>query len=112
MVWINKVKEMLGIKSVRPYEFEEQDTLVLTPDDQVTSKEKIEKASVKTNPVTVKHKNHTTQSHKRETRKSLEKMTKVKIDELAQERFGVELDRRRTKEIMIDEFLTAQKKAK
>ncbi len=48
---------------------------------------------------------------KKETRKSLEKVTKQRIVELAQERFGIEIDRRKTKEFMIDEFLIAQKKS-
>jgi hypothetical protein len=43
-------------------------------------------------------------------RAALEKMTKVQIEALAQEKLGVELDRRKTKEFMIDDFLTAQKK--
>lgn len=106
---MNKVKELLGIKSVRPYEFTEEDKpdiLVLTPE------QKIESAKTVTEPVTVKPKKSTAPKTKRETRKSLEKMTKVQIDELAQERFGVELDRRKTKEFMIDEFMIAQKKAK
>lgn len=47
---------------------------------------------------------------KKETRKSLEKMTKQQIDELAQERFGAELDRRKTKADMIEDFMAAQKK--
>ena len=71
MVWMNKVKELLGIKSVRPYEFEE--TLVLKPEDkvEVTPKQKVESAKEKTKPVTVKAKTDTTQKPKRETRKSL-----------------------------------------
>ena len=108
MVWINKVKEILGIKSVRPYEFVEEekpDTLVLTPEQKIENAEPVKE-------VTVKAKTHTTQKPKRETRKSLEKMTKVQIDELAQERLGVELDRRKTKIGMIDEFLIAQTEAK
>jgi hypothetical protein len=43
-------------------------------------------------------------------RAALEKMTKVQIEALAQEKLGVELDRRKTKEFMIDDFLAAQKK--
>lgn len=103
---VDTVKEMLGIKQVRP--------LVLTSEDEVkvSSKEKIEKATEKTKPVTVKAKTDTTQKPKRETRKSLEKMTKVQIDELAAERFGAELDRRKTKADMIEAFMAAQKKAK
>lgn len=77
-----------------------------------TKKDATVETVVKTEPLTVKPKKNTAEKPKRETRKSLEKMTKVKIDELALERFGVELDRRKTKEFMIDEFLIAQKKAK
>ena len=106
MVWMNRVKELLGIKSVRPYEFEEtKEPLVLTPEQKI---EKAEPVAA----VTVKPKKSTVEKPKRETRKGLEKMTKVQIDELAQELFGIELDRRKTKEFMIDEFMIAQKKAK
>ena len=107
MVWINRIKELLGVKSVRPYEFneEKQDTLVLTPE------QKIENA-VAVSPVTVKPKKSTTKKPKRETRKSLDKLTKKAIDDLALERFGTELDRRKTKADMIEDFMSAQKKAK
>lgn len=39
-------------------------------------------------------------------------MTKKDIDDLAKEKFGVELDRRLTKDKMIVAYLAAQKKAK
>jgi len=39
-------------------------------------------------------------------------MTKKDIDDLAKEKFGVELDRRLTKDKMIVEFIATQKKAK
>ena len=106
---VDTVKELLGIKKVRPYEFTEKDkpdTLVLTP------KQKIESAKTVTEPVTVKPKKDTAPKPKRETRKTLDKMTKVQIDELAQQRFGVELDRRKTKTDLIEAFMAAQKKAK
>lgn len=44
------------------------------------------------------------------TRAKLESLTKAAIDELAKAELGVDLDRRKTKESMIDEFLAAQKK--
>lgn len=101
------IKKMLGI--------EKQDTVVevaVTDTVVATPKEKIKNAKVKVEPVTVKPKKDTAEKTKRETRKSLEKMTKVQIDELAAERFGTELDRRQTKEKMIEAFMDAQKKAK
>lgn len=101
------IKKMLGIeKQDTVAEVAVTDTVVATP------KEKIKSAKVKVEPVTVKAKTNTAPKPKRETRKSLEKMTKVQIDELAAERFGAELDRRQTKEKMIEAFMAAQKKAK
>ena len=47
---------------------------------------------------------------KKLTKAGLEKLTKVQIDELAKAEMGVDLDRRKTKDAMIKEFLTAQKK--
>ena len=87
---------------------------VVPTDEQETDKEAIEKVEkaerVKT--VTVKPKEATTAKPKRMTRKSLGTLTKLQIDELAAEMFGVELDRRKTKTAMIEEFMAAQKKAK
>jgi hypothetical protein len=44
----------------------------------------------------------------KETRESLRAMTKTDIDALAKERFGVDLDRRKTKDTLIEDFLKAQ----
>ena len=44
------------------------------------------------------------------TKASLGKLTKVQIDELAKAELGVELDRRKTKDDMIKDFLKSQKK--
>ena len=44
------------------------------------------------------------------TKASLGKLTKVQIDELAKSDLGVDLDRRKTKDDMIKDFLAAQKK--
>ena len=44
------------------------------------------------------------------TKASLGKLTKVQIDELAKSDFGIDLDRRKTKDDMIKDFLAAQKK--
>ena len=44
------------------------------------------------------------------TKATLSKLTKVQIDELAKSDLGVDLDRRKTKDDMIKDFLAAQKK--
>lgn len=106
----NTIKRMLGI--AQPETKTETVEVAATP---ATPKEKVASATVKTETLTVKTsgvKTKTEDKPKNLKRAALEKMTKVQIDELAQERFGVEIDRRKTKEFMIDEFMIAQKKAK
>lgn len=44
------------------------------------------------------------------TKASLGKLTKTQIDDLAKSELGVDLDRRKTKDDMIKDFLAAQKK--
>ena len=44
------------------------------------------------------------------TKASLGKLTKADIDKLAKAEFGVDLDRRKTKDDMIKDFLAEQKK--
>ena len=78
--------------------------------DASEAKQKIKNAE-KITTVTVKPKKSKTVT-KGETKASLEKMTKKDIDDLAKEKFGVELDRRLTKDKMIVAYLAAQKKAK
>lgn len=77
-----------------------------------TKKDATVETVVKTEPLTVKPKKKKQEKSNRETKASLEKMTKVQIDELAAERFGVQLDRRNRKETMISEFMKEQRKAK
>lgn len=43
-----------------------------------------------------------------ETKESLSGMTKTAIDSLAKERFGIDLDRRKNKDSLIEDFLKAQ----
>ena len=106
----NTIKRMLGI--AQP---ETKTETVEVAATLATPKEKVASATVKTETLTVKTnsaKVKTEDKPKREKRPALEKMTKAQIVELAQERFGIEIDRRKTKEFMIDEFMIAQKKAK
>jgi hypothetical protein len=108
----NAIKKLLGVSAP---EVKTETVAVAEKPAPVTPKEKVASAKVKTETLTVKTNNaktKTTDKPKRETRKSLEKMTKIQIDELALERFGVELDRRKTKTDMIEAFMAAQKKAK
>jgi hypothetical protein len=83
---------------------------VSVTEDVAEAKQKIKNAE-KITTVTVKPKKSKTVT-KGETKASLEKMTKKDIDDLAKEKFGVELDRRLTKDKMIVEFIATQKKAK
>lgn len=78
--------------------------------EEIEAKQKIKNAE-KVTTVTVTPKKTKT-VNKGETKASLGKMTKKDIDDLAKEKFGVELDRRLTKDKMITAFLSAQKKAK
>jgi hypothetical protein len=109
----NAIKKLLGVAAP-----EKKGTLVLTQEMQVqetpapvTPKEKVASAKVKTETLTVKTSNVKVKTEKYK-RATLEKMTKVQLADLAHEKFGVELDRRKTKEFMIDDFLVEQKKAK
>tara|TARA_R100000951_G_scaffold104046_1_gene97075 strand:+ start:249 stop:542 length:294 start_codon:yes stop_codon:yes gene_type:complete len=83
---------------------------VSVTEDVAEAKQKIKNAE-KVTTVTVKPKKTKT-VNKGETKASLGKMTKKDIDDLAKEKFGVELDRRLTKDKMVTAFLSAQKKAK
>lgn len=47
---------------------------------------------------------------KKQTKATLAKLTKTQIDELAKAELGADLDRRKTKDAMIKDYLTAQKK--
>ena len=78
--------------------------------EETEARQKIKKAE-KVTTVTVTPKKTKTVA-KGETKASLGKMTKKDIDDLAKEQFGVELDRRLTKDKMITAFLSAQKKVK
>ena len=91
---------------------DDSNDIVTLEEPMKTKKDATVEQVVKTEPLTVRPKKSTAEKPKKETRKSLEKMTKVKIDELAEERFGVKLDRRKTKADMIEEFMSVQKKAK
>jgi S-adenosylmethionine synthetase len=109
---LNFIKRLLGINQPTPIAaVHDQITDAVTATlPEATPKEKVAKATVKTETLTVTATASVEEKVKPETKKSLEKLTKSKIDDLAQERFGVSLDRRKSKDIMIDEFLAAQKK--
>ena len=66
-------------------------------------------AAKKTAPKKTDDKKSATKTAKH-TRANLEKLNKTQIEALAKAELGVDLDRRKTKEFMIDDFLAAQKK--
>lgn len=100
---LNTIKNMLGVKQP---EAKIEEPVKTT---ELPAAEKVKKAKSKTKPVTVKPKAEKPKAEK-QTKGTLTKMTKVQIDELAKEKFGIELDRRSTKDAMIKEFLSQQKK--
>jgi len=77
-----------------------------------TKKDATVETVIKTEPLTVKPKKRTAQKPNLETKDTLEKLTKVQIDELALERYGAHLDRRKRKEDMIESYLILQKEVK
>ena len=91
---------------------DDTDDILVLEKPLTTKKDATVETVVKTEPITVKPKKKKQDKSNRETKASLEKMTKVQIDELAAERFGVQLDRRNRKETMISEFMKEQRKAK
>jgi hypothetical protein len=69
----------------------------------------VTKAPVK-KPVAAKKPAATATKAKKQTKATLDKLTKMQIDELAKTELGIELDRRKTKDAMIKDYMSAQKK--
>ena len=93
----NWVKKILG-------------TAVATPDLEAEAvAPKAKPAAKKAAPKKAAPKKAAAKSTKH-TKASLGKLTKVQIDELAKAELGVDLDRRKTKDDMIKDFLKNQKK--
>ena len=90
MKWI---KQLFGIK-----------------EDDVKLGEKFENASA-TNELVISPRKQAANKKQKQTKASLGKMSKVQIDELAKNELGVELDRRKKKDSMIEDYLAAQKEA-
>lgn len=97
----NTIKKLFGVKTS-------------TVDTEIPNNVKVKFANATpTTPLTIKPKVFKLEEkHRVDTPASLTKMTKVQIDDLAKEKFGVDLDRRKSKADMIDGFMSAQKKAK
>jgi len=64
--------------------------------------------ATKTNELIVSSRNINTSASKTYTQSSLSKYTKVQLEELARSEFGLELDRRKKKDILITEIMNAQ----
>ena len=88
---INWVKNILGITPKR------DEVFLLEPEAQV-----VEKPTPAKKPTAKKVTKY--------NKASLGKMTKAQIDELAKSELKIDLDSRKTKDVMIAEFLKAQKK--
>ena len=105
------VKKLFGTEqpaqtvTIKPAE-EELKTTVAAVTVKTETKKPAEK---KTAPKKTDDKKSATKTAKH-TRANLEKLNKTQIEALAKAELGVDLDRRKTKEFMIDDFLAAQKK--
>ena len=64
--------------------------------------------AIKTNELVVSSHGVNTSKTKTYTQSSLSKYTKVQLEELARSEFGLELDRRKKKDILITEIINAQ----
>ena len=64
--------------------------------------------ATKTNELVISPNTVNTSEVKKYTKSSLNKMTKVQLEELAKGDFGLEIDRRKKKDVLIKEILNAQ----
>ena len=82
---------------------------VKTEDNEVDlqSMEKFANAT-KTNELVISPTTKSKSDSKKHTKSSLNKLTKVQLEELAKGDFGLEVDRRKKKDILISEILKAQ----
>ena len=64
--------------------------------------------ATKTNELVISPNTVNTSEVKKHTKSSLNKMTKVQLEELAKGDFGLEIDRRKKKDVLIKEILNAQ----
>ena len=87
-------------------------TLGIAPAARPVTKESpvVKKAPVKKPKVADKKPAATATKSKKQTKATLGKLTKAQIDDLANTELGVELDRRKTKDAMIKDYMSAQKK--
>lgn len=64
--------------------------------------------ATKTNELVISPNTVNTSEVKKHTKSSLNKMTKVQLEELAKSEFGLEVDRRQKKELIVNEIMNAQ----
>ena len=64
--------------------------------------------AVATNPLVVSPQRINTSEIKKHTKSTLNKYTKVELEDLASSEFGLELDRRKRKDVLITEIINSQ----
>jgi hypothetical protein len=64
--------------------------------------------AVATNPLVVSPMSINTSEIKKHTKGTLNKYTKVELEDLARSEFGLELDRRKRKDVLITEIINSQ----
>jgi len=80
-------------------------------EDSVNLDERFTNASA-TSELVISPRTNTESTDIKYTKANLNKLSKIQIDDLAKDVLGIELDRRKKKESMIKDFLSAQKEAK
>lgn len=85
---------------------------VAKPEAQPTPIEKaVEKPVVATSELTVKATGNEAPPVKKFKKADLNKMTKAQLEELGRAQFGVELDRRKKKDALVEELMKEQRSA-
>lgn len=102
----NWIKRLLGLSE---HNVTETSTVIVDAPEPAVTKQPTKPAVEQAKPIAKTESKQKPLQPKKETKATLGKLTKTQIDALAVEKLGVNLDRRKTKDVMIDEFLKAQK---
>lgn len=107
---INWIKNVLGIAAPAATPQKETKPAAAPKKKPVARKQATKKASSGTAKKQATKKASAELKAKKQTKATLAKLTKAQIDDLAKAELGVDLDRRKTKDDMIKDYMTAQKK--
>ena len=82
----------------------------IKPEDNEVDLQSMEKFAnaTKTNELVISPNSVNTSEVKKHTKSTLNKLTKVQLEDLARGDFGLEVDRRKKKDVLVTEILNAQ----